>query len=49
MAEKAGNTTSTSNNRARSDRESRENECGDVMPSIEEESCSKKSLCNGGK
>ena len=49
VAEEAGNATSVGDNRVHSDKENRENECGNVTPSTEGGGCSKKPLCNGGR
>ena len=49
VAEETGNISSADNNRAHSDGESRENKCGDIIPSTEGEGCSKKPLCNESK
>ena len=49
MAEEAGNAISVDDNRAHSNRGSRENKCGDVMPSTERRDCSKKPLHNGSR
>jgi len=46
VAEKTGNTFSAGNNRACSDRESRENGCSDGTPSTEGRS---QLLCHGGE
>jgi len=49
MAEKAGNATSTGNNRTHSNKGSRENERGNNTPSTKGRGCSEKPLCNGGR
>jgi len=49
IAEDVGNAISAGDNRACSNRKSRENECSNVIFSTEEGDCSKKLLYNEGR
>ena len=49
MAVEVGNTTSVGNNRAHSNKRGGENECGNVIFSIERGGCLKKPLYNRGR
>jgi len=49
VAEEVRNATSVGDNRAHSHGGSRENKCGDIMPSTEGGGCSKEPLCNGDR
>ena len=49
VVEETGNATAAGDSRACSNRENREDKCGDIIPSIEGGGCSKKSLYNRGR